>query len=67
MMEISDGISEELLNAFRSVGTKHEFKLHSNTIDIQLREESYKLNSYFILDLGYSNGLWEILKNTFHT
>ena len=49
VMEISDGISEELLNAFRSVGTKHEFKLHSNTIDIQLREESYKLNSYLIL------------------
>ena len=48
VMEISDGISEELLNAFRSVGTKYEFKLHSNTINIQLREESYKLNSYFI-------------------
>ena len=48
VMEISDGISEELLNAFRSVGTKYEFKLHSNTINIQLREESYKLNSYLI-------------------
>ena len=48
VMEISDGISEEILNAFRSVGTKYEFKLHSNTINIQLREESYKLNSYLI-------------------
>ena len=48
VMEISDGISEKLLNAFKSVGTKYEFKLHSNTIDIKLREESYKLNSYLI-------------------
>jgi len=47
-IEISTGISNKLINTYRALGTKYEYKLYSNTIDIELREESFKLNSYII-------------------
>ena len=47
-IEISNGISNKLIKAYRALGTKYEYKVYSNTIDIELREESFKLNSYII-------------------
>ena len=47
--EISTGLFDRILPAFRSIGVKYEYKIKSQKYDIELREQSFKLNSYFIV------------------
>ena len=47
--EISSGLFEHLIQGYRSMGVKYETKLGSERIDIELREQSFKINSKIIL------------------
>ena len=47
--EISSGLFDRILPVFRSIGVKYEYKIKSEKYDIELREQSFKLNSYFIV------------------
>ena len=47
--EISYGLFERIIPAYRSMGVGYEYKIDSKKLDIELREQSFKINSYFIL------------------
>ena len=47
--EISGGLYDRILPAFRSIGVKYENILKSQKYDIELREQSFKINSYLIV------------------
>ena len=47
--EISYGLFERIIPAYRSMGVRYEYKVDSKKLDIELREQSFKINSYFIL------------------
>ena len=47
--ELSSGLFDRILPVFRSIGVKYEYKIKSEKYDIELREQSFKLNSYFIV------------------
>ena len=49
IQEISTGLFEKIYDGFRIMGAKYETKLISKKIDIELREESYRVSSNIII------------------
>jgi neutral ceramidase len=47
--EIANGLFQYLIESYRSIGVKYETKLNSQKIDIELREQSFKINSKLII------------------
>ena len=47
--EIANGLFQYLIEGYRSIGVKYETKLNSQKIDIELREQSFKINSKLII------------------
>ena len=63
--EISYGLFEKIYEGFRIMGAKYETKLISKKIDIELREESFRVTKILSSDHGSLNFLSERVQNIY--
>ena len=46
--EMSRGLYQIISEGLRNIGVKYEYKLNSEKYNIEMREQSFKINSRFI-------------------